>query len=125
MRRRFRILIVDDHTDVLRVLEAMLTAAGFEVVTAQDALSALRAAYQEHPDAILLDVMMPGMSGREVYDRIRQDPQTKDLKIAFLTVVKQSEISKDVDYTKIRISDFISKPFENDDLLNRVKKITD
>ncbi len=55
MRRRFRILIIDDSSDVLAVLQAMLTAEGFEVMVAQDALAGLRAAYQDHPDAILLD----------------------------------------------------------------------
>jgi CheY-like chemotaxis protein len=72
---------------------------------------------------ILLDMMMPGMSGREVCERIRKDPHTKDLKVAFLTVAKFSESGKYL-LKKMNVSDYITKPFENADLVRRVKKIT-
>ena len=82
MRHQFRILVVDDHPDVLAMLQAMLTAEGFEVVATQDALSALRAAYQIHPDAILLDVMMPDVDGFEACRRLRE---MTDVPIIFVT----------------------------------------
>ena len=72
MQRQFRVLIIDDEPEILEMLEILLIAEGFEVVTAQDALSGLRAAYQAHPDAILLDVMMPTMDGFEACRRLRE-----------------------------------------------------
>ena len=82
MRRRFRILVIDDHPDVLALLRATLTSEGFDVVTAQDALTGLRAAYESHPDAILLDVMMPDMDGFEACRRLRE---MTDVPIIFVT----------------------------------------
>jgi DNA-binding response OmpR family regulator len=115
MRRRFRILVVDDHADVLRVLEAMLTAEGFEVVTAQDALSALRAAYQEHPDAILLDVMMPDMDGFEACRRLRE---MTDVPIIFVTA--KGSIEDIVQGLSLGADDYVVKPFERSELLSRL-----
>jgi len=67
-------------------------------------------------------MMMPGMSGREVCEKIRENPETKDLKVAFLTVAKFSETGKDV-LKKMNVLDYITKPFENEDLVERVKKL--
>ena len=74
------------------------------------------------PDLLLLDMMMPGMSGREVCEKIRSNPDTKDLKVAFLTVAKFSESGSNV-LKKLNVADYITKPFDNTDLLSRVKKI--
>ena len=63
MHHRFSVLVIDDDASVLTMLRIMLTEKGFDVVAAQDALSGLRSAYETHPDAILLDVMMPEMDG--------------------------------------------------------------
>jgi two-component system response regulator RegX3 len=115
MRRRFRILVVDDQTDVLKVLEAMLTAEGFEVVVARDALSALRAAYQEHPDAILLDVMMPDMDGFEACRRLRE---MTDVPIIFVTA--KGAIEDIVQGLSLGADDYVVKPFERSELISRL-----
>lgn len=60
MARKLRVLVVDDQIEMLEMLKLILTAAGFEVIPALDGASGLRCAYQSHPDAILLDIMMPG-----------------------------------------------------------------
>ena len=65
---------------------------------------------------------MPGMSGREVCEKIRENPKTKDLKVVFLTVAKFSEAGKDA-LKKMKVLDYITKPFDNEDLLRRVKKV--
>ena len=67
-------------------------------------------------------MMMPGMSGRETCEKIRANPKTKNIKVAFLTVAKLSEGGKGI-LEKMNISDYITKPFDNSDLVNRVKKI--
>jgi two-component system response regulator RegX3 len=115
MRRRFRILVVDDHSDVLAVLEAMLTAEGFDVVVARDALSGLRAAYQEHPDAILLDVMMPDMDGFEACRRLRE---MTDVPIIFVTA--KGSIEDIVQGLSLGADDYVVKPFERSELLSRL-----
>ncbi|MCP4536073.1 MAG: response regulator transcription factor [Chloroflexi bacterium] len=115
MRRRFRILIVDDHLDVLKVLETMLTKEGFEVVSAQDALSALRVAYQEHPDAILLDVMMPDIDGFEACRRLRE---MTDVPIIFVTA--KGAIEDIVHGLSLGADDYVVKPFERSELLSRL-----
>jgi len=71
MARKLRVLVVDDQIEMLEMLKIILTAAGFEVIPALDGASGLRSAYQNHPDAILLDIMMPGMDGFEVCRRMR------------------------------------------------------
>ena len=115
MRRRFRILVVDDSTDVLAVLQAMLTAEGFDVVVAQDALSGLRSAYQDHPDAILLDVMMPNIDGFEACRRLRE---MTDVPIIFVTA--KGAIEDIVHGLSLGADDYVVKPFERSELLSRL-----
>ncbi|RLC61451.1 MAG: DNA-binding response regulator [Chloroflexi bacterium] len=116
MRQRFRVLVVDDHPDVLAVLQAMLTAEGFEVEVAQDALSGLRAAYQSHPDAILLDVMMPKVDGFEACRRLRE---MTDVPIIFVTA--KGTIEDVVRGLSLGADDYIVKPFERSELVSRLR----
>ena len=83
---KMRILAVDDNPEVREFLVARFTAPDIEVVTAEDGPSALRAAFEQAPDLILLDVMMPGMDGYEVCQQLRQDPRTRSVPIIILTV---------------------------------------
>ena len=119
-----KLLVVDDEQSIVELVSVLLSDAGFDVTTAysgSDALEKLKAAT---PDLILMDMMLPEMTGTQVIEKIRQDPTTKDLKIAMLTVVKPGEIGEET-LNRIGISDFIPKPFENEDLIYRVKKILD
>jgi CheY-like chemotaxis protein len=117
-----KIMIVDDEDNILELVKAVLENEGFEVITASEGNECLEKLKTIKPDLILLDMMMPGMSGREVCERIRANPDTKDLKVAFLTVAKFSEAGRDV-LEKMNVSDYITKPFENSDLIAMVKKI--
>ena len=115
MRRRFRILVVDDEPDVLEMLRIMLTEKGFDVVVAQDALSGLRAAYQTHPDAILLDVMMPGVDGFEACRRLRE---MIDVPIIFVTA--KGTIEEVVQGLALGADDYVVKPFAPSELISRL-----
>jgi len=115
MRRRFRILVIDDHPDVLALLRATLTSEGFDVVTAQDALTGLRAAYESHPDAILLDVMMPDMDGFEACRRLRE---MTDVPIIFVTA--KGTIEDIVHGLSLGADDYVVKPFERSELTSRL-----
>lgn len=117
-----KILVVDDEESLLQLVSVLLEEEGYEVLTASSGDEALAKLKDSKPDLVLMDMMMPGMSGREVCEKIRSNPSTKDLKIAFLTVAKFSESGKET-LTKMNVSDYITKPFENADLLKRVKKI--
>lgn len=116
------IMIVDDEESLIELVTAVLEQEGYEIIPATNGEECLEKLKTMKPDLILLDMMMPGMSGREVCDKIRKDPKTKDLKIAFLTVAKFSETGKDV-LKKMSVLDYITKPFDNKDLIRRVKKL--
>ncbi|MDY7080683.1 MAG: response regulator transcription factor [Chloroflexota bacterium] len=115
MRRRFRVLAIDDQPDVLAVLRAMLTAEGFDVEVARDGLSGLRAAYQSHPDAILLDVMMPDMDGFDACRRLRE---MTDVPIIFVTA--KGTIEDIVHGLSLGADDYVVKPFERSELVSRL-----
>lgn len=117
-----KIMIVDDEESLIELVTAVLEQEGYEVIAAMNGEEALEKLKTVKPDLILLDMMMPGMSGREVCERIRKDPKTKDLKVAFITVAKFSETGRDV-LKKMKVLDYITKPFENEDLVGRVKKL--
>jgi CheY-like chemotaxis protein len=115
-------MAVDDEEHIVELVKVLLEQEGYEVITALNGKECLEKLKTVKPDLILLDMMMPGMSGREVCEKIRENPKTKDLKIAFLTVARFSETGKDV-LKKMKVVDYITKPFDNDDLIQRVKKL--
>jgi len=82
---RKNILIVDDEQDVLLVLEKGLTAEGYSVITASSGNDAISLARSKRPDLIILDVLMSDMDGSEVKRILKEDPETKDIPIIFLT----------------------------------------
>ena len=90
-------------------------------MTAADGKECLAKLKKIKPDLVLLDMMMPGMSGREVCEKIRADPKTKNLKVVFVTVARFSEMGKNT-LSKLKVVDYVSKPFDNTDLIKRVKK---
>ncbi len=117
-----RIMVVDDEDSLRELIRAILEAEGYDVTTAEDGNDCLKKLKTMKPDLVLLDMMMPGMSGREVCESIRKDPKIKNLKVAFLTVAKFSESGKGV-LGQMKVLDYITKPFDNDDLVKRVKKM--
>jgi two-component system cell cycle response regulator len=82
-----KILVVDDDPDMLRLVGLMLARRGWQVITAPNGVAALELARREPPDLILLDLMMPGMSGYEVCEDIRADWGLKDVPIIILTAM--------------------------------------
>lgn len=116
------IMVVDDEESLLELLRAVLEASNYQVITAQSGEECLKKLKTVKPDLVLLDMMMPGMSGREVCEKIRADPGTRGLKVAFVTVAKFSESGKEK-LKEMNVSDYITKPFENADLIARVRKM--
>jgi DNA-binding response OmpR family regulator len=115
------IMIVDDEPHMVELEKAILEADGFKTISAFNGKDALKLLEKSKPDLVILDMMMPDMSGREVCEKIRKNPRTKNLKIIFVTVARFSEVGKD-QLKNMKVLDYVTKPFDNDEFLNRVKK---
>ncbi len=117
-----KIMVVDDEPDLREAMQLLLESRGFDVMTAEGGAEALEQLGKEQVDMVLIDYFMPEMTGRDLAEKIRADPALKDLKIAFLTVAVFGEVGKE-DLTNLGALDYIQKPFDNEDLIQRVKKI--
>jgi len=115
-----RILVVDDVPENVRLLEAVLTTRGYEVLTAHDGVEALAVVDAEQPDLILLDVMMPGLDGYAVCTRLRADDSTAVLPVIMVTSSIGQEKTKAI---AAGADDFIPKPFNHEELLTRVRSL--
>lgn len=87
-----RILIVDDEPDVVKMMERALSTEGFEVLSAYDGLAALGIAEVDQPNAIVLDIMMPMMSGYETCAQLKQNPNTQNIPVLCLTSANSPEV---------------------------------
>jgi len=115
------VLVVDDEPSIVELEKSILESIGCSVITANNGTEALKILKKEKVSLVVLDMMMPGMSGREVCEEIRKISKLKKLKIVFVTVAKFSDAGQDV-LKKMGVSDYITKPFEVDDLIKRIKK---
>ncbi len=113
-----RILAVDDEPDLLELVEYNLRDAGYTVTTAKDGAGALAEVRRQRPDLILLDLMLPDISGNEVCKRLRRDPDTESIPIVMLTARGQ-EIDRVVGF-ELGADDYIVKPFSPRELVLRV-----
>ncbi len=117
--RPARVLIADDNPQGAELLEAYLGETDYEVETAADGEETLRKVRSWQPDLILLDVMMPKISGFEVCKRLRADPATRDIAVLMVTALDQpSDVDRAVD---AGTNDFLTKPINKADLLLRVR----
>ena len=113
------VLVVDDNQQNLELLQAYLEDLDCETIPAHDGLEALQIISKKEPDLVLLDVMMPKMSGFEVCKRIKNDPKTTDIPVIMVTALNEfGDIERGIDSGT---DDFISKPVNKLELLTRVK----
>jgi DNA-binding response OmpR family regulator len=122
-----RVLVIDDEAPIRLLCRVNLEAAGMEIIEAEDGPSGLEAARSERPDAILLDVMMPGMDGWQVLEELLDDERTNDIPIIFLTA--RAEVRDQARGLELGGVDYITKPFSPvdlaplvEDLLERVQR---
>lgn len=115
------VLIVDDDPGILLSLDFLMKKAGFTVLVARDGDEALQLVADHLPDAILLDIMMPGVDGYEVCKTVKSNPKWSHAKIIML-----SAKSRDADIAKARelgADQYITKPFSTKNLLSEVNKL--
>lgn len=114
----YKILIVDDVMSNVLLLKVLLTNEKFAIATASNGRQALEQVEKENPDLVLLDVMIPDMSGFEVAQHLKSNPNTADIPIIFLTALNSTaDIVKGF---QVGANDFISKPFNKEELIIRV-----
>jgi adenylate cyclase len=115
-----KILVVDDIPENVRLLEAVLSPQGYDVVTAADGASALAAVESEQPDLLLLDVFMPALDGYTVCARLRENEATAVLPVIMVTSSEGEEKTRAIE---AGADDFIPKPFNHHELLTRVRSL--
>jgi DNA-binding response OmpR family regulator len=118
---RSKILVVDDEPEAVELVEFNLKQAGFSVITAADGAEALQKARATPPDLIVLDLMLPEISGLEVCKMLRRDSATSALPIIMLTA-KAAEIDR-VLGLELGADDYITKPFSPRELVLRIQKL--
>ncbi len=115
------ILVVDDNAQNLELLQAYLEDLGSKVISAVDGVEAMQAVARHNPDLILLDIMMPKMSGFEVCRRLKEDQATADIPVVMVTALNElGDIERAV---AAGTDDFLSKPINKLELLTRVKSL--
>ena len=115
----FKLLVVDDVQTNVLLLKALLGKEGYGILVANYGQEALEVIRNENPDLILLDVMMPGMDGFEVAERLKSEEFRCEIPIIFLTALDDTQSI--VNGFKLGVGDFISKPFRKEELMVRIK----
>ena len=110
------VLVVDDDPAVVRLLKLTLRGGGFEVTGASNGAEALREVERHHPEAIVLDVEMPVMDGREFYEQLRE--RHIDVPVVILSAYNPRRVQRE-----LGAQGYIGKPFEPDDLIDAVSRV--
>ena len=116
-----KILIADDEPDILEIIQYNLQAEGFEVITAKNGNEAIEKAKRNLPDLIILDIMMPGKTGMEVCNLLRQQPAFKNTLIIFLTAL--SDETTEVKGLESGADDYLTKPISPKILVSKVNAL--
>lgn len=115
-----RVLLVDDDPVIVRLLEVNFRLGGFVVEGANRGEEALEKARATRPDAIVLDVMMPGLDGYEVCGRLREDPDLKDVPVVFLTArAQEDDVARGY---ALDVVEYVTKPFDPEALVATVRR---
>lgn len=116
-----RILIVDDEPNIIVPLEFLMEQNNYDVKTADTGEKALDLISNWKPDLILLDIMLPGMDGYEVCQKIRQEKEFNEIRIVFLSAMARSiDIAKGMG---LAADDYITKPFAIDFVVSKIKEL--
>ena len=115
------ILVADDDPQILSMVAMRLQSRGYKVFEARDGAEAMKLAHAEHPELVVLDVMMPQMNGWEVARALRQDPTLREIGIIMLTAI--GEHINELTSPLYGADEYIDKPFDFNDLEQRVAQV--
>lgn len=115
-----KILIADDNPDILMLLASRLKANGYETVLASDCNQAIKRAYAEQPDLIIMDIRMPSIGGLSAFETLKQYSRTQAIPVIFITAYPGKEVEEKA--SMLGAIDFIAKPFDTEELLKKIKR---
>ncbi len=119
MAKRKKILIVDDDRDIVKIITTMLEGREWDITVAYNGMEALENVTANHPEIILLDIMMPEMNGIEVLKKIRKiDPEAR-----IIMITAFGDVESYLDSMELGAYEYINKPFETDELLGMIEKV--
>ena len=116
------ILCVEDEPEMIDLIRLILARKGFEVIGAAGGVEGLKLIRSEHPDLVLLDLMMPDMDGWEVYQQIKASESPRSIPVIVVTAKAQS-IDKVLGLHIAKVDDYIAKPFSPQDLMASVERV--
>jgi len=116
-----KILIVDDEPKIIQLLSTRLKARGYDVIAAYDTVQAVKMAHDGKPDLIILDIRMPAGGGMAAFNNLKMSANTMNIPIIFLTADQSDETKKKA--LEMGAEDFITKPFDGELLVKKVKDI--
>jgi len=116
-----RILVIEDDVNALRLLEYTLEQGGYQVLTATNGLEGLKKAQDEHPDLIILDIMLPGLDGYEICHRLRQKPENVTLPILMLSA-KARQDDRNIGL-RMGADDYLTKPADPSVIVTKVEAL--
>lgn len=116
-----RVLVIEDSASVRRLIEVCLRVLDVDLAAAEDGVRGLELADEATPDAIVLDIGLPGMDGWEVLRRLRSNPETANVKVLILTAHAQPEVAEQA--VAGGADDFMTKPFRPTELRERIEKL--
>ena len=120
-QKMHRVLVVDDESDVTELLKYRLEQEGYRVATLNDPLGFVVKVREFEPDLMLLDIMMPELSGIQLCRIVRADPSMKDIPVIFLSA--RGEVEDRIKGLEAGAEDYVSKPFNNNELMLRISKM--
>lgn len=116
-----KVLVADDEPNIVVSLEFMMKREGYEVHVARDGRAALEAIRRERPALVLLDAMMPGMTGFDVCEAVRADPLIRDTRIVMLTAKgRETDVARGMG---VGVDAYVTKPFSTRDLVATVREM--
>lgn len=119
-RKRVVVIGEDDEPIAALLRDAVNDEGGYQAVVVPDGALLIETVRQVHADLLILDIMMPGLNGFEVYDKVRDDPEINNMPVLF---VSAAAAQFEGELAKRQISDIIAKPFDLNDLLSRVRAL--
>lgn len=113
-----KVLVIDDDETSLEISSRILSKRGYSVMTAQGGVAGIELACEKHPDIIVLDILMPGMDGWQVLEKLREIPETTDIPIIMQSMLSERELG-----LSLGADDYLTKPIDKSDLPNAVRKL--